>query len=153
MRTRWLLGLLLGTGACASAPFGLHSVDGGRLPLPVYPALLYASGLEGESVVAVVWRDDGHVDAERTYRRRESHPQFAVAVLAAVRRWKSPRRTGDTTYVEALFALRDGLCAWSDSAWLPAYRTRTRARGDTLQVLVETEDCLPYRKSVSHLNK
>jgi hypothetical protein len=145
--------LLFGSVACASAPFGLRSADGGRFPLPVYPPYLFASGVEGVSAIAVVWRDDGRVDTARTYRRHETHPQFTQQVLAAVGRWKATRCTGDTTYVEAFFALTNGLCARRDSATPPASRAKTRAQGDTLRIIIESESCLPYRPPVATRDK
>jgi hypothetical protein len=147
------LSLLSGSVACASAPFGLRNTDGGRLPLPVYPPNLFASGVEGVSAITVVWRDDGRVDTARTYRRHETHPEFTREVLAAVGHWKATRRTGGTTHVEAIFALTTGLCARRDTAMPPASRAKKRAQGDTLRIVVESESCRPYRPPVATAGK
>jgi TonB family protein len=147
----WCAIVLLTCGSgCARAPFGLRSIDGGVLARPSYPALLAASGVEGESVVDVVWRDDGTLDSTKTHRLRETHAQFTESVLAAVRQWRASAHHVGPLRVEALFALTNGLCSARDSVRKqPASRARMSARDGVLHILVEGDDCLPYRPPVA----
>jgi TonB family protein len=145
----WRLWLLfICCAGCARAPLGLRSVDGGRLAKPQYPSIAMASGIEGESVVILVWRDDGTVDSARTRRLRESHPHFTEAVMKAARQWRVLRSNGDSVRVEASFALTRS-CARRDSRMERASRANLRAEGGVLRILVEAEDCRPYRPPIA----
>lgn len=141
--------LLLGSAACVRTPLGLRAVEGGRVPLPRYPAVLMASGVEGASLVTIVWRDDGAVDTSKSHRLRETHPAFTESLMRAIRQWRAVRLAGDSVLVEALFALNNGLCAKRDSLREPASRAKLRADREGVHILVEAEDCLPCRPPVA----
>lgn len=149
MRLRRLPVLLLCIAGCASTPQGLRSLAGGRLPLPTYPAIFLASGVEGEAVVTLRWRQDGIVDSAKSHRVRETHPRFSDAVMRAASQWRAPSRRGDSLRVEAVFSLRPGLCARRDSTTPPVERATLRDHRGVLHILIEAEDCHPIRPPIS----
>ncbi len=149
MRKQPAFALLIGLCSCTSAPFGLRSLRGDAAPLPFYPAALGAQGVEGESVLQIVWRDDGTVDNAKTRRLRESHRDFTESVLAAARQWRRPNRHPDSLRVETQFALMYRRCTARDSAMYPASRATLRAHNGVLHILVEAGACPPGRWSLT----
>ena len=144
-----IVALGIGFCGCARAPLGLQSLAGRAAPMPSFPPMLASSGVEGESVVQIVWRRDGSVDTAKTHRLRETHREFTEAVLAAVRQWRVSADHADSVRVEALFALTYPRCTARDSAEYSASRTKVRADSGGLHILVEAGDCRPYRPPVA----
>jgi TonB family protein len=149
MRKYLIVALVIQFSGCARSPLSLRSLSGHAAPMPSYPPILVSSGIEGESVVQIVWLRDGTVDITKTHGIRESHRGLAEAVLVAVRQWSVSPHHADSVRVEVQFALTYARCTARDSAQYPASRAKLRADSAGLHILVEAGDCRPYRPPVA----